>query len=226
MCHAVCVLLQLQLMLPRLLLQRRPLVSCTSSCQPVHRARPAAAVVAQCCDALGVKGVAVEAQLYKLLLYEQGSHFSVHRDTEKAEGMWGELQLPLPLALGAVPWECRVRHAACAWRMCMPCLPAVACRVPVVASHGVYSWPLSCALVALLSSRTFPTPPPGTLVVHLPTAYEGGQLVVSHSGRSKTFDFAADSAYGMHWTAFYADCEHEVCVRCGQGDGPVAWLAA
>jgi len=48
-------------------------------------------VAAQCCDALGVpKGTAVEAQLYKLLLYEQGSHFSVHRDTEKVENMWGE----------------------------------------------------------------------------------------------------------------------------------------
>lgn len=41
-------------------------------------------------------------------------------------------------------------------------------------------------------------------MVHLPTAYEGGQLVVSHGGRSNTFDFSADSAYGMHYAAFYA----------------------
>lgn len=73
--------------------------------------------------------MAVEAQLYKLLLYEQGSHFSMHRDTEKAEGMWGELWLPLPHALPAVPWL-KGRLSMVLWQSCTP-------RLPVVASHGV-----------------------------------------------------------------------------------------
>ena len=38
--------------------------------------------------------------------------------------------------------------------------------------------------------------------------------MVSHGGRSKTFDFSAHSAYGMHYAAFYADCNHEVGLRC------------
>jgi hypothetical protein len=38
----------------------------------------------------------VHANLYKLLLYEAGGHFTVHRDTEKEEGMFGTLVIQLP----------------------------------------------------------------------------------------------------------------------------------
>lgn len=44
---------------------------------------------------LGVT-VSVEAQLYKLLLYEQGSFFKMHRDSEKTDGMFGTLVIILP----------------------------------------------------------------------------------------------------------------------------------
>ena len=38
----------------------------------------------------------IAAELYKLLLYDQGSFFVSHRDTEKAPGMFATLVLVLP----------------------------------------------------------------------------------------------------------------------------------
>jgi hypothetical protein len=38
----------------------------------------------------------VRAELYKVLLYEPGSFFKKHRDTEKADGMFGTLVVQLP----------------------------------------------------------------------------------------------------------------------------------
>jgi len=35
-------------------------------------------------------------------------------------------------------------------------------------------------------------------------------LIVSHKGKEKVFDFAAESAYNCHYIAFYADCQHEI----------------
>lgn len=46
-------------------------------------------------DELGCKG-GIEAKLYKLLLYKQGSHFKKHVDTEKDVGMFGTLIIQLP----------------------------------------------------------------------------------------------------------------------------------
>ncbi len=47
---------------------------------------------------LGCDGLAVEAQFYKLLVYEEGGFFVSHRDTEKAGGMFGTLVVSLPSA--------------------------------------------------------------------------------------------------------------------------------
>lgn len=77
-----------------------------------HPPSPSVAAVADCCDTLGVTGVAVEAQLYKLLLYEEGSHFSVHRDTEKAENMWGEPGCEVLMALCGMLC-CHCANVAC-----------------------------------------------------------------------------------------------------------------
>ncbi|KAF2670498.1 hypothetical protein BT63DRAFT_454687 [Microthyrium microscopicum] len=44
---------------------------------------------------LGVKG-SIDAQLYKLLLYETGAFFKPHKDTEKVLGMFGTLVVCLP----------------------------------------------------------------------------------------------------------------------------------
>jgi hypothetical protein len=50
-----------------------------------------------------------------------------------------------------------------------------------------------------------------TLVVVLPSAFEGGELVVRHEGEEQVVDFGGrDSQFRIHFAAFYADCEHEI----------------
>jgi hypothetical protein len=51
-----------------------------------------------------------------------------------------------------------------------------------------------------------------TLVIVLPSSYEGGELVVRHDGQERTIEFlgADDNPFHIHYAAFYADCEHEV----------------
>jgi hypothetical protein len=49
----------------------------------------------------------------------------------------------------------------------------------------------------------------GSLVVCLPSAHKGGQLVVRHQGYSTVFDWANNSP-NIQWAAFYGDCKHEV----------------
>ena len=51
-----------------------------------------------------------------------------------------------------------------------------------------------------------------TLVVALPSSYEGGELVIRHDGQEQTIDFrgADDNPFHIHYAAFYADCEHEI----------------
>lgn len=51
----------------------------------------------------------------------------------------------------------------------------------------------------------------GTLVIQLPSDYEGGQLVVRHQGKKKMYDFSGiEGSTGFHYAAFYADCQHEI----------------
>lgn len=46
---------------------------------------------------LGVpETTAIVADLYKMLLYQQGDHFAPHQDTEKAPGMFATMTLLLP----------------------------------------------------------------------------------------------------------------------------------
>ncbi|MBK1722757.1 2OG-Fe(II) oxygenase [Thiocystis violacea] len=54
-----------------------------------------AQIIAEVSAGLGVKGQ-VAAELYKLLVYDTGSFFVSHRDTEKAPGMFATLVLVLP----------------------------------------------------------------------------------------------------------------------------------
>jgi predicted 2-oxoglutarate/Fe(II)-dependent dioxygenase YbiX len=49
-----------------------------------------------------------------------------------------------------------------------------------------------------------------TLVIALPSAHEGGELVVRHEGREATVDFSPKSQFQTQFAAFYADCEHEI----------------
>ena len=49
-----------------------------------------------------------------------------------------------------------------------------------------------------------------TLVVVLPSAHEGGELVIRHDGREESVALASDDLGVVRWAAFYADCRHEV----------------
>jgi hypothetical protein len=50
----------------------------------------------------------------------------------------------------------------------------------------------------------------GTLIVVLPSAHRGGELIVRHAGREVTVDMAGAKTSELAFSAFYADCEHEV----------------
>lgn|GEM_PF-126334 len=87
---------------------------------------------------LGCDPANVAAEFYKLVVYEEGSFFAAHRDTEKSPGMFG------------------------------------------------------------------------TLVIALPSAHEGGDLIIRHDGREATLSLQNDDPGEIRYAAFYADCEHEV----------------
>ena len=58
---------------------------------------------------LGCDDAIVTAELYKLLVYDRGGFFLAHRDTEKADGMFGTLVLTLPSEYRG--GELRISHA-------------------------------------------------------------------------------------------------------------------
>ena len=75
--------------------------------QGKHWARTLETILARVADGLGVSEP-VAAELYKLLVYDQGSFFVSHRDTEKAPGMFATLVIVLPsISAGG---ELVVRH--------------------------------------------------------------------------------------------------------------------
>ena len=89
-------------------------------------------------EGLGYPAGAVQAELYKFLIYEEGGFFAPHRDTEKADGM-----------------------------------------------------------VA-------------TLVVALPVAGKGGELIIRHQDRETAVDMRSEDPSELVYAAFYSDCEHEI----------------
>src|SRR5665213_717784 len=95
-------------------------------------------ILKQVIAGLGCEGLKVSAELYKLLVYDEGGFFLAHRDTEKTDGMFG------------------------------------------------------------------------TLILVLPSAHCGGQLVVRHAGREAEVDLSHADFSEVSFAAFYADCEHEV----------------
>ena len=65
-------------------------------------------VLTAAADGLGCPVDRLDAQLYKLLIYEPGGFFVSHRDTEKADGMIATLSISLPVA--GAGGEIVVRH--------------------------------------------------------------------------------------------------------------------
>ncbi|KAI9041953.1 uncharacterized protein KD926_006290 [Aspergillus affinis] len=49
-----------------------------------------------------------------------------------------------------------------------------------------------------------------SLVVCLPSPFEGGRLIVRHGGQTVEFDWSLQSSSTIQWAAFYSDCEHEI----------------
>ncbi|MCC8957618.1 2OG-Fe(II) oxygenase [Bradyrhizobium sp. Pear77] len=102
-----------------------------------HWDKTLAGLVADMARRLGV-GEPVAADFYKLLVYDTGSFFVDHRDTEKVAGMFA------------------------------------------------------------------------TLVLVLPSAHSGGELVVKHLGREVVLDARPEEPSEIGFAAFYADCVHEL----------------
>lgn len=51
----------------------------------------------------------------------------------------------------------------------------------------------------------------GTLIIALPSAHEGGLLIIRHDGREIEVDFSGEKhRHQFQFAAFFADCEHEV----------------
>jgi len=49
-----------------------------------------------------------------------------------------------------------------------------------------------------------------TLVVVLPSAFTGGELVVRHAGRQAILPLQSRDVGAVSWAAFYTDCQHEI----------------
>jgi hypothetical protein len=83
-----------------------------------HWQRTVDAIIARVAEGLGVDEP-IDAEFYKLLIYDPGSFFVGHRDTEKAPGMFATLVIVLPsLSSGG---ELVVRHAGREERLDLRC---------------------------------------------------------------------------------------------------------
>ncbi|KAL9657156.1 hypothetical protein ABK040_015862 [Willaertia magna] len=51
----------------------------------------------------------------------------------------------------------------------------------------------------------------GTLVIQLPSKYEGGDVIVQHQQKEHKFSFASEAQFKPAFFSFYADCRHQVC---------------
>ena len=76
------------------------------------------AILERVAEGLGVTGL-VEAELYKMLIYDQGSFFVRHRDTEKSPSMFATLILVLPSVSSG--GELIVRHKGREERLDLSC---------------------------------------------------------------------------------------------------------
>ncbi len=97
-------------------------------------------ILSEVCEALYVQaGLGnVHAELYKLLLYEEGAFFKPHQNSEKAPGMFG------------------------------------------------------------------------TLVICLPSAHQGGELILKHGNDTVTLETSPTSDFDMSYASWYSDVFHEV----------------
>ena len=138
---------------------------------------------------LGVdSATVVKAELYKLLLYQEGDHFIPHRDTEKTDGMFATMTILLP-SQHMVSNLCITHHKLCIVQLQVPLHCQLCSNTGYVC---VCAASLAVYMAALLSHLT---------LVH---AVQGGQLVVHHANESKEFNFGAANGCSVCCAAFYA----------------------
>ena len=129
-----------------------------------HWAQGLEAIALQVRTGLGVTGTVV-AELYKLLVYDQGSFFVSHRDTEKAPGMFATLVIALPSRHAGA--ELLVRHQGRELRLGLQCPdPGDAAFAAFYAdcTHEVLPVTAGCRLVLVYNllrqgAGTLPQPP-------------------------------------------------------------------
>ena len=83
-----------------------------------HWARTLETILARVAEGLGVDAP-ITAEFYKLLLYDEGSFFIGHRDTEKTPGMFATLVVALPSSFAG--GELVVRHKGREVRLDLRC---------------------------------------------------------------------------------------------------------
>ena len=139
-----------------------------------HWAQTLEAILARVAEGLGV-AEPITAELYKLLVYDQGSFFVSHRDTEKVPGMFATLALVLPSV--STGGELVIRHKGREARLDLRCEdPSEAAFAAFYADcvHEVLPVTTGCRLTlvySLLRKGKGPAPEP--------PSYEGEQAKVA-----------------------------------------------
>ncbi len=73
-----------------------------------------ASIMREAVKNLGLRPGLVSSELYKLLLYEEGGHFKLHRDSEKVQGMFATLVVQLPTTFKGGAYRARA-HLSARW---------------------------------------------------------------------------------------------------------------
>ena len=116
---------------------------------------------------------------------------------------------PDQLTLGGPGWTALMNHALQHFRDELGLPPTAHLRVE---PHAMLVYGKEQFFLPHQDSETDDTMV-GTLVVSLPSAHTGGELVVEHAGQSLTYRASKEK---LTFVAFYADCRHQVTpVRSG-----------
>ena len=121
-------------------------------------------ILAAAASGLGCPGDRLEAQLYKLLVYERGGFFSAHRDTEKADGA----------ALGELHGEKGLAHTntfATLWRHAAGSLLKRSATLPKEPRHWKIAADIDCKCDLCADLRGF-CKDPAALVARFPLRTE------------------------------------------------------
>jgi hypothetical protein len=194
-------------------------------------------IVKKATAGLGVSG-AVQADFYKLLIYEEGGFFLEHRDTEKADGMFATLVVVLPgsheggelvirhkdeeVVLDLCPTDPGEVHFAASFADCRHEVRPVRCGARLVLIFNLCrsgrppeppSWKMKEAQLATLLANWGPEDPT-KLIVPLEHAVTKAAL-----GLDKLKGADAARAAVMARAAYKADCDLHLALVTVEEDG-------